>query len=135
MTMAYHRISRITEKPISDLRSKTGTESGASIDFLGVVRETEGGNPISGILYSCYEEMAKETLATIVKDGAARFPESHGVEIIHRVGFVAAGVPSLLIHVHSKHSALAIEALSFYLGEVKRLAPVWKEAQFTNNHE
>jgi molybdopterin synthase catalytic subunit len=128
--MNFQRRSKLTTDAIPLLREVDGSAAGALLEFFGVVRGTEDGRPISGIDYSCYQEMAEQTLEEIVLGGADQFPGNHGVLIVHRIGFVPAGVASLLIRVESPHSALALDALAYYLAEVKRLAPVWKEPQF-----
>ena len=42
------------------------------------------------------------------------------------LGFVAAEAPSLLLSVQTKHSAEAFAACQWYLQQIKRTVPIWK---------
>jgi molybdopterin synthase catalytic subunit len=103
-----------------------GSAFGAEVEFLGVVRGLEDGQPIDGIHYSAYFPMAERHLNSIAERGRRRFG-AHPLTIHHVVGFVAAGEPSLLIRLALPHSREAFEALSWYLAELKTALPVWKE--------
>ena len=64
-------------------------EEGAEVQFIGTVRGSEDGHPITGIDYSVYRPMAEKTL----EDLLARGQTDHGPHrafIQHRLGFVAA---------------------------------------------
>ena len=101
-------------------------EEGAEVQFIGTVRGSEDGHPITGIDYSVYRPMAEKTL----EDLLARGQTDHGPHrafIQHRLGFVAAEEPSILIRVHTKHSAEAFAICQWYLKEVKTTVPIWKE--------
>ena len=101
-------------------------EEGAEVQFIGTVRGSEDGHPITGIDYSVYRPMAEKTL----EDLLARGQTDHGPHrafIQHRLGFVAAEEPSILIRVHTKHSAEAFAICQWYLKEVKATVPIWKE--------
>ena len=101
-------------------------EEGAEVQFIGTVRGSEDGHPITGIDYSVYRPMAEKTL----EDLLARGQTDHGPHrafIQHRLGFVAAEQPSILIRVHTKHSAEAFAICQWYLKEVKTTVPIWKE--------
>jgi len=104
-------------------------ERGADLRFLGVVRNTEQGLPILGIDYSCYAEMAAKELKQICQDLLQDHPD-HRVFIHHRVGFVPAGVASLIIRVRTEHSAEAFDLLREYLKRIKSFVPVWKTVRF-----
>jgi molybdopterin synthase catalytic subunit len=95
------------------------------VEFLGVVRGEEAGEPIGGIEYSAYLPMAEEELARIAAAGRERFG-GQAVRIHHVTGFVGAGETSLMVRVAARHSAEAFEACHWYVGEIKRRLPVWK---------
>lgn len=101
-------------------------EEGAEARFLGVVRSLEQGRVISGIDYSAYVPMAEKTLAALIASGQAR-RGAHQVFIQHRLGFVPAQEPSLLLRVRAKHSAEAFELCQWYLREIKTKVPIWKK--------
>ena len=103
---------------------------GADLRFLGVVREMENGLPIDGIHYSCYTEMAAKELESICRSLREGHRE-HRALIHHRVGFVPAGVASLVIRVRTTHSIEAFELVREYLRRIKTTVPVWKSVQFS----
>jgi molybdopterin synthase catalytic subunit len=115
---------RLTPEPILPRHSPLGgtTEYGAELTFLGIVRGTEHGQPISGIRYSAYESMALKMLQEIVAQ-----PTDHEVFIQHRLGPVPVGEPSVVIQVWTKHSAASFQLCQDYLATLKQKVPIWKE--------
>jgi len=102
---------------------------GAEARFLGVVRGEEDGRAISGIEYSAYHPMAEKILTDLLATGQAqRGP--HRVFVQHRLGFVAAAVPSILIRVRTRHSAEAFDLCHWYLRAIKTSVPIWKKPVF-----
>ena len=104
-------------------------EVGAEVQFLGTVRGLEDGRPISGIDYTAYAPMAEKMLAELCERGT-RVHGPHRIFVQHRLGFVAAEEPSILIRVQTKHSAEAFDLCRWYLKEVKTTVPIWKRAVF-----
>jgi molybdopterin synthase catalytic subunit len=102
---------------------------GAEVRFLGTVRGMEDGRPISGIDYSAYLPMAEKMLGALVEQGRLEHGP-HEVFIQHRLGFVAAEHPSIVIGVRPRHSAEAFELCHWYLKQVKTRVPVWKRPVF-----
>lgn len=103
-------------------------ERGAELIFLGRVRGTEQGEPISGILYTCYEAMAQRELERIHAEVTAAHGR-HDVIIHHRIGFVPNGEASLLIACGTRHSPEAFTLVQAYLRRIKESLPVWKHCQ------
>ncbi len=124
-------IASISPAAVEELEARWGSDSanGADIRFLGVVREMENGLPILGIDYSCYAPMAEKELAAICRELLRDHP-GHKVLIHHRIGFVPAGVASLLIRVRTRHSAEAFDLARDYLKRIKSTVPVWKTVRF-----
>ena len=102
---------------------------GAEVRFLGTVRGLEDGRPITGIDYSAYRPMADKLLAELIATARAE-REPHEVFLQHRLGFVAAGEPSILIRVRTRHSAAAFDPCRWYLAEIKTRVPIWKKPVF-----
>lgn len=117
----------LSEDPIPTTTSLFAPDEGAEVQFLGAVRGLEDGKAISGIDYTAYRPMAEKTLRELVERGAAALGP-HRVFIQHRLGFVAAEEPSILIRVQTKHSAEAFDLCRWYLKEVKTTVPIWKRA-------
>lgn len=115
----------ISDQPIAP--SQLGSaEHGAEIRFLGIVRDTENGQRISGITYSAYLPMAEQVLARIVDAMQAKHGP-HPIYIHHRIGFVPVGEPSIVIVTAGKHSAETFERIQSYLQQIKTEVPIWKK--------
>ena len=104
-------------------------QHGAVIRFLGVVRDLEDGRLIRGIDYSCYDPMARQMLQQLGESMLSEHP-SHRALIHHRLGFVAAGEPSIIIVVQTPHSAAGFELCREYLRRIKQSVPIWKRPVF-----
>lgn len=119
----------LSADPIPDTTSPFGPGLGAEVRFLGVVRGEEEGLTISGIDYTAYLPMAERLLGELMAQGR----EQHGPHeayIQHRLGFVAAEAPSILIWVRTRHSAAAFDLCRWYLKEIKTRVPIWKRPVF-----
>lgn len=119
----------LSEDPIEPAASVFEPDEGAEVQFLGVVRGSEDGKAISGIDYSAYLPMAEKMLRELIERGE-RDHGPHRVFIQHRLGFVAAEQPSIIIQVRTKHSAEAFDLCRWYLKEIKTCVPIWKRAVF-----
>jgi molybdopterin synthase catalytic subunit len=73
--------------------------------------------------------MAEKMLRELVERGE-REHGPHRVFIQHRLGFVAAEQPSIIIKVLTKHSAESFDLCRWYLKEIKTSVPIWKRAVF-----
>ncbi len=132
--MAFEFMSPFTihlsEEPISAGPSVFADGEGAETQFLGVVRGEEDGKPIIGIEYSVYRPMADNEL-TALCERSQREHGAHRVEIRHRLGFVPAQEPSIMIRVWTRHSALSFDLCRWYLKEIKTSVPIWKKPVFS----
>jgi len=75
--------------------------------------------------------MAEKTLQNLVERGG-REHGPHRVFIQHRLGFVSAEEPSIVIQVCTKHSAESFDLCHWYLKEIKTSVPIWKRAVFVD---
>lgn len=121
----------LSEEPIQITPTVFKAGEGAEAQFLGVVRGIEDDKTISGIDYSAYLPMAEKMLQDLVARGQ-REHGPHRVFIQHRLGFVAAEQPSIVIRVRTKHSAESFDLCHWYLKEIKTSVPIWKRAVFVD---
>lgn len=100
-------------------------DCGAVSLFVGVVRNQNGGRPVTGIEYTAYEAMALAEMRRIVAELES---EVSGVRIAvqHRIGQLGIGEASVVIAAAHAHRAPAIAAASRTIEELKRRVPVWK---------
>jgi molybdopterin synthase catalytic subunit len=107
------------------------TANGATILFLGQVREVNDGRAVTGIEYSAYTEMAERELASIAAECAREFGISHLV-VEHRLGALELGDASIAIVVAHPHRGAAYEASRFVIEQVKRQLPIWKREGYVD---
>jgi MoaE-MoaD fusion protein len=108
-----------------------GPGRGALVLFLGTVRDRHAGRPVEKLTYSAYRPMARERLARIVADLEAAHPGLRAA-IVHRLGEVPVGEPSVAIAVASPHRAAAYEASRDALERLKAEVPIWKREHYAD---
>ena len=118
----------LTENPLPPAGAALAGETGAVVDFWGVVRGIENGAPIRGLLYDAHHAMAEHQLRTVGEEAVGKFALNE-LLIHHRIGFVAAGEASLLVRATSQHRAAAFNAAQWVVEELKRRVPIWKHPQ------
>lgn len=109
-------------------------EAGALVTFSGIVRAGEGDRTIDRLDYEYYPRMAEKEMARLLDEARARWPVRRAA-LLHRVGPVAVGEPSVIVAVSAGHRAEAFEAARFLIDELKRRVPIWKSAPGTGGHE
>ena len=109
---------------------------GAVLLFLGNVRDHHGGRQVVRLSYSAYESMARDRLTRIVDElEAAGTSTGLRVAIIHRLGEVPIGEPSVVIAVASAHREAAYDASRTALARLKREVPIWKRETYQDGDE
>jgi len=116
-----------TTEPIREsacAAASTG-ETGAEVEFRGIVREMENGRAIGGLNYEAHIPMARKQLERIVDQLNAEAP-CHAVWFAHRVGWVPVGETSLYIRVRASHRGEAFRFCAGLIDLLKRDVPIWK---------
>lgn len=122
-------------------------EDGAVVGFLGRTRSTPGtpapgqeaeaarhvGRAVESLEYEAHESMALAVLATIADEVAARFGVDR-LAIVHRVGEVPLGQPSIAVAAAAAHRDTAFAAARYAIDETKARAPIWKAERFADGH-
>ena len=117
-------------------RAVAHSSCGAVLLFLGNVRDHHGGKTVVRLSYSGYESMARERLERIVREleGEGR-DAGLRVTIVHRLGDVPIGEPSVVIAVASAHREAAYDASRTALERLKREVPIWKRETYDDGGE
>ena len=122
----------IVDRPIDAaalLGEVANIRHGATVLFLGTVRDTNDGAPVSGLDYSSYTGMAERELATIVLEASERWDTSD-IVVEHRIGSLELGEASVAIAVAHPHRAEAYEASRYVIEELKKRLPIWKREHY-----
>ena len=124
----------IVDHPIdvsSILERVSRTANGASVLFLGNVREVNEGREVSGIEYTAYRSMAARELASIVEEAAA-LGDTNDIVAEHRLGELNVGECSVAIAVGHPHRGRAFETARYVVEELKRRVPIWKREHYVD---
>jgi molybdopterin synthase catalytic subunit len=104
--------------------------AGGVVIFSGIVRNETGGRPVKFLEYEAHAPMAEAKMREIGEALRARWPGVKRVAILHRLGRLEIGEPSVLIAVSAAHRAEAFEACRYAIDTLKRTVPVWKKEHF-----
>lgn len=127
-------LAELTDGPLDISRAVAAVSSpgrGAVVIFLGTVRDHHAGRPVEKLTYSAYRAMALEGLRRIVTDLEAGH-ENLRAAIVHRLGEVPVGEPSVVIAIASPHRAAAYDASRTALERLKAEIPIWKREHYAD---
>lgn len=125
---------RVTTEPIDTaalLAGATSPSDGAALLFLGVVRNRNEGREVVRLEYEAYAPMAEAEMERIAAEAAARW-ETGAISMVHRVGLLEIGEPSVAIAVAAPHRGDAYEASRYVIEELKKRVPVWKREGYVD---
>ena len=111
------------------LEEVANQRNGATVLFVGTVRDENDGSSVSGLDYSAYAAMAERELASIATDAAARW-KTRDIVVEHRVGTLALGEASVGIAVAHPHRGEAYDASRYIIEEIKKRLPIWKREHY-----
>lgn len=103
-------------------------QTGAVVTFLGLMRDINEGDAVSGMTLEHYPGMTEKALAAIVDEAAERW-QVDAVRLVHRVGSLRPEDPIVLVSVASRHRGEAFRACEFIIDYLKTRAPFWKKEQ------
>jgi len=131
---------------LGELRATVPTiADGALVIFVGQTRESPGtpapgeeaqaaahaDQPVTGLQYEAFEEMAIEVFRQIGGEIADRFGV-HRLAILHRIGRVSLSEPSVVVAAAAPHRAAAFDAARYAIDELKARAPIWKAEHYAD---
>jgi molybdopterin synthase catalytic subunit len=120
----------LTTEPINEPALLAGRSlsagMGAVVCFLGVVRGEEEGKSISAIEYEAFEKMVTHQFGLLFDEIEKRW-SIESVRLVHRLGVVKVGEPSLWVEVVAPHRGEAFAACQWLIDEMKRVVPIWKK--------
>lgn len=118
----------IVERPIDAtllLHEVSNHANGATLLFLGTVREVNDGRAVTGMEYSAYRGMAERELEAIAREASDTFATAD-IAIEHRIGTLALGDASVAIAVAHPHRGAAYDASRYVIEQLKQRVPIWK---------
>lgn len=118
-------------KLLNSMKDKKG-KSGATVVFVGSVRNYGKNGLVKEMVYESYIDMAERRLKQIEKIAMKRW-DIKKIRIIHRIGSMKLGTSSVVIALSTPHSKDAFEACQFILNAIKKEVPIWKKEILSNN--
>lgn len=99
-------------------------EHGGLAVFVGLTRREADGRAVEALEYDAYEPLAIAELERIAVEARVR----HGARmaIVHRLGRVAVGEPSVVVAASAPHRAEAFAACREGIDRLKETVPIWK---------
>ena len=104
---------------------------GATIVFIGTVRDVNEDRDVTGLDYRAYVPMAEKEMAAILREAEARWVPVH-IVCEHRIGELALGDASVVIVVAHPHRGEAFDACRYVIEELKKRVPIWKRERYAS---
>ena len=122
-------MNAITQEPIdifTILRSSDDPSAGATVIFIGSVRDHNDTEKVSEIYYEAYEKMAENVL-TEIEDKVLKKWNVKKFSAIHRIGNLKVNEISVAIAISTEHRQDAFEACRYTIDTIKAKMPIWKK--------
>ena len=106
---------------------------GASIYFLGTVRNINDNKKVTGITYDSHDEMVIKSFEEIYNEADQKLDvKDKAVFIEHAKGYLNLGEISIIIAVACKHRDQAYVLSRYIIEEIKKRSPIWKKEHYEN---
>ena len=106
---------------------------GASIYFLGTVRNINDNKTVTGITYDSHDEMVIKSFEEIYNEADQKLDiKDKAVFIEHAKGYLNLGDVSIIIAVACKHRDQAYALSRYIIEEIKKRSPIWKKEHYQN---
>lgn len=101
-------------------------DCGATVLFLGTVREHTGLKITKSLTYEAYESMAEKLIQSICERAAQQWNIGR-ILVVHRLGCCKPMEVAVAVIATAPHRAEAFAACSWAIDEIKKTVPIWKE--------
>ena len=118
---------------ISSMMDAEG-HSGATVIFVGSVRNFGMNGKVKGMYYESYVKMAENKIKNIEKLAMEKYGIKK-IKIVHRIGKLALGSNSVVIALSTPHSKDAFTACRYILARIKQEVPIWKKEILSKGDE
>lgn len=128
-----HRL-RITSEVLSIEQAYQQMEDaqyGATVVFVGTVREWTNEQQTSHLQYEAYPEMAIRQLRTLNREIMNEYPNVQTL-IWHRIGELRPTDIAVICAASSPHRVAAFDVARALIERLKKEVPIWKKEYFTN---
>ncbi|WP_078324845.1 molybdenum cofactor biosynthesis protein MoaE [Mycobacteroides salmoniphilum] len=124
--LTAEHISLIEHEQLVDHES-----AGATVGFVGNVRDHDGGKTVLRLEYSAHPS-AQQVLTDVAQRIAAEAEGVRAVAVSHRIGALTVGEAAFVVAVSADHRRQAFATCQRLVDEVKAALPVWKHQFFAD---
>ncbi len=117
-----------------ELLQVAGASAGASVAFIGYVRDANAGDAVVAMTLEHYPGMTETSIATIIDEAFKRWPLL-AARVAHRVGRLLPGERIVYVGVVAAHRGAAFAACEFIMDYLKTRAPFWKKETTARGEE
>jgi molybdopterin synthase catalytic subunit len=124
---------RLTDAPLDPsvvLAFVADPAAGATVLFLGTVRERSSAGDVTALTYEAWEDVALQRLDRIGEEMLGRW-DTCKVALLHRSGHLGVGEISVMVCCSAPHRAEAFEAARHGIERIKEDVPIWKKESLT----
>ena len=125
---------KITNEPLrmSEVEHYLYNERAGGVNvFVGVTRAWTGDQQTSELSYECYRPMAEKEMKRLLIEAVRQWPIVKAC-MLHRIGRVDPGEPSVIIGVATPHRNESFEACRFLIDSLKTQVPIWKKETYSD---
>lgn len=127
----------LTAEPISLIEHEQLVDhesAGATVGFVGNVRDHDGGKTVLRLEYSAHPS-AQAVLTDVVERVVGEAEGVRAVAVSHRMGALMVGEAAFVVAVSADHRAQAFTTCQRLVDDVKAALPVWKHQFFANGSD
>ena len=132
--MLHTKIIDIKNNTISINKAEdfiSSSKFGASIFFIGTVRDVNENKKVIGITYDAHDELVIKSFEEIYQEASEKLKiADKAVFIEHTKGYLGLGDISILIAVACKHREQAYVLSRYIVEEIKKRSPIWKKEHY-----
>ena len=104
---------------------------GASLFFIGTVRDHNNKKEVTGITYDSHDVMVKKSFEEIYNEAIKKLDLQYPVAFVeHAKGYVPLGGISIIIAVACKHRKQVYDFSRLIIKKKKKKTPIWKKEHY-----
>ena len=134
--MLHAKIIDVSKKKIDLDKAKkfiASSKFGASIYFVGTVRDQNDNKKVTGITYDSHDQLVIKSFEEIYNEADKKLNiKDKSVFIEHVKGYVGLGEISIIIAVACPHRSEAYDLSRYIIEEIKKRSPIWKKEHYEN---
>tara|TARA_B100000676_G_C17448536_1_gene517813 strand:+ start:130 stop:582 length:453 start_codon:yes stop_codon:yes gene_type:complete len=135
--MLHAKVIDIKEKKLNLTDAErfiSSSSFGASIYFIGTVRNQNDNKSVIGITYDSHDALVIKSFKEIYNEANDKLKiKEKSVFIEHAKGYLNLEEISIIIAVACKHRDEAYVLSRYIIEEIKKRSPIWKKEYYQNN--